>query len=574
MNMKQVLLLSLLLSCTLTPPASAQRLLTPFERSDGKRTATYEECIAFYRQLQSVSGRILLDSTGMSDAGYPLHVVRYPATTAPDDRALTILINNGIHPGEPDGIDASMMLLRDIAEDRVSVPEHIRLVVIPVYNIGGALNRNSSTRVNQEGPESYGFRGNAQNLDLNRDFTKCDARESRTFTQVFQHYRPAIFIDNHVSDGADYQHVMTLLSTQYDKLGGGLGKYFRRRLDPLLYRRMDAAGFPLVPYVNVWDGTPESGWTAFYDPPRYSSGYAALFNCIAWVPETHMLKPFDLRVKATYALMKEVISIAGAERDSILLHRQQDSRSVLRQKQFPLSWTADSTVSLWKYQGYAPAYKASEVTGQQRMYYDRTKPMNVSVPIRDHYRPAQFVRAPRAYVIPQGWHRVIERLIDNHRLDYGILDRDTTLTVTSYTIDSFKTSPTPYEGHYKHSSIRVSPKKERVRFLKGDYILDLEDHPYRRFLIEMLEPEGDDSYFAWNFFDAILQRKEGYSDYRWDDVAAQELRDHPGIRTGLDARKKADPAFAADAAAQLFYVYRHSRWYEAAHMRYPVYRIE
>jgi hypothetical protein len=229
---------------------------------------------------------------------------------------------------------------------------------------------------------------------------------------------------------------------------------------------------------------------------------------------------------------------------------------------------------MWPFKGYAPAYKGSEVTGQQRLYYDHSKPVDISVPIRDHYEPANAVKAPLAYVIPQGWHRVIERLLDNHRLDYGILDHDTELAVTAYRIDSFKTSPSPYEGHYKHSDIHASPERIRKQFLKGDYVFYLVDNPYRRFLVEMLEPEGEDSYFAWNFFDAILQRKEGYSDYRWEDVAAQELRDHPEIRAGLEARKQADPAFAKDAAAQLFYVYRHSRWYEPAHMRYPVYRIE
>jgi hypothetical protein len=367
---------------------------------------------------------------------------------------------------------------------------------------------------------------------------------------------------------------MTLLSTQYDKLGGELGRYFRKRLDPLLYRNMDKAGLPLVPYVNVWEGTPDQGWTAFNDPPRFSSGYAALFNCIAWVPETHMLKPFGQRVEATYTLMREIIRLAGKERDTILALRSRDLENVLKQSRFPLGWKAGTASTMWPFKGYAAAYKESEVTHRQRLYYDHSKPIELPVPIRDHFEPAQWVKAPLGYIIPQGWHRVIERLLDNHRLDYGILDHDTVIMVTAYRIDSFKTSPTPYEGHYKHSSIHATPERIPKQFLKGDYVFYLVDNPYRRFLVEMLEPEGEDSYFAWNFFDAILQRKEGYSDYRWEDVAAKELRDHPEIKSGLEALRQSDPAFAKDAAAQLFYVYRHSRWYEPAHMRYPVYRIE
>ena len=555
---------------------SAQKRLTPFERSAGKQTTDYAMCIAFYRQLVASNPRIRIDSAGTTDAGYPLHVVRWCGDQQFDpaswdhERKIVLLINNGIHPGEPDGIDASMLLLRDAAEGRIRIPDNVIVAVIPIYNIGGALNRNSTTRVNQDGPEAYGFRGNAQNLDLNRDFTKRDSREARSFARLFHLLDPAILIDTHVSDGADYQHTMTLLSTQYDKLGGALGNYFRNRLDPALYRRMAAAGWPIVPYVNAED-TPDGGWTAFYDPPRFSSGYAALWQCIAWVPETHMLKPFHQRVKATYALLKEAIAMAGREADTILALRRKDRSEVQRQTIFPLSWT-DSTATTWPFKGYAAAYRKSSVTGQQRLYYDHSKPINISVPIRDHYIPVHKATAPKSYLLPQGWHEVADRLQeDGVRLQP--LAHDTSLEVTAYSIDSFKTGATPYEKHYKHTAIHVMQTRVRIKALKGDYIIPA-NQPACRFLIEMLEPEGEDSYFAWNYFDAILQRKEGYADYRWEDVAAQEIHDHPGIKAGLEAQKQADTAFAKDAAAQLLYVYRHSRWYEAAHMRYPVYRIE
>jgi hypothetical protein len=551
----------------------AQKLLTPFEKSKEQRTTTYRECIRFYERL-AAAGRVGLDSFGMTDAGYPLHVATYPPFAARDPKALTIFIINGIHPGEPDGIDASMMLLRDLAEGRLKMPESVRLAVVPVYNIGGALNRNSSTRVNQVGPPAYGFRGNSEYLDLNRDFTKRDALESRTFSYLFYRYDPAIFIDNHVSDGADYRHVMTLLSTQYDKLGGALGSYFRNRLDPLLYRRMAAAGWPMIPYVNVEEETPDKGWTAFYDPPRFSSGYAALFNCIAWVPETHMLKPFAQRVQATYALMKSIIALAGEERDSILSLREKDRAAVQAQTVFPLRWEPDGRVTMWPLKGYAAAYKPSEVTGQPRLYYDHSKPIDIEVPIQDYFRPTQSVRAPKAYIIPRGWHEVVARLAASNHLDMYELQADTAMLVTAYTIDSFKTLSSPYEGHYKHSAIHVTPKQVKMRFLKGDYLIDLEGHSFRRFIIEMLEPEGEDSYFAWGFFDAVLQRKEGYSDYRWEDVAADVLRKNPALKAALEKKKASDSAFAKDAAAQLFYVYQHSRWMEPGYKRYPVYRIE
>src|SRR5579872_3729164 len=271
---------------------------TPFERSNGTQTATYAECIAFYQHLDKLSPALSIREMGMSDAGYPYHVVLYSNDGVADpavwhrQHKVVILINNGIHPGEPDGIDASMLLLRDLVARKAVLPDNVALAVIPLYNIGGALNRGSYSRVNQNGPESYGFRGNAQNLDLNRDFTKSDTRNARSFATIFHWVDPALQIDNHVSDGADYQYTMTLLSTQWNKLGGELGSFLHDVFAPALFGEMEKKGWPMTPYVDFEEGNPDRGWDGFYDEPRYSSGYAALFHTMAFMPETHMLKPF------------------------------------------------------------------------------------------------------------------------------------------------------------------------------------------------------------------------------------------------------------------------------------------
>ncbi len=189
--------------------------LTRFEKSDGKESATYFETIDYYRQLDKSYPQILLKEMGSTDAGYNLHIVLFSANGSFDtavwrkQNKVIILVNNGIHPGEPDGIDATMMLFRDLAIGKLKMPANVVLAAIPVYNIGGCLNRNSNSRVNQNGPLEYGFRGNSQNLDLNRDFIKADSREALSFAQIFHYVQPHIFIDNHVSDGADYQHTFT-----------------------------------------------------------------------------------------------------------------------------------------------------------------------------------------------------------------------------------------------------------------------------------------------------------------------------------------------------------------------------
>ncbi|HPH85127.1 MAG TPA: M14 family zinc carboxypeptidase [Ferruginibacter sp.] len=197
----------------------AMAQLSPFEQSNGMASATYAEAIGWYKALDLETSKLTVKEMGTTDAGYPLHLVLISQDGKTDpaqwhhQQKTVILINNGIHAGEPDGIDASMMLARDLINGKVSLPPNVAVAIIPVYNIGGSLNRNSHSRVNQNGPVEYGFRGNSQNLDLNRDFTKSDSRESRSFAQIFHLLNPDIFIDNHVSDGADYQHTMTLITT-------------------------------------------------------------------------------------------------------------------------------------------------------------------------------------------------------------------------------------------------------------------------------------------------------------------------------------------------------------------------
>lgn len=556
-------------------PVAAQFPQTPFEQSGGKRSATYWQCIDFYKALDSASDKISIDEGGLTDAGLPLQVVTFHASGnhGVAGNSFRILINNSIHPGEPDGMDACMMLMRDLASGKTTIPGNVQLSVIPVYNIGGALNRGSYSRVNQVGPTAYGFRGNAQNLDLNRDFTKNDSYEAQSFAGIFHRVKPHVFIDNHVSDGADYQHTMTLLSTQYDKLGTQLGSYMRDSLDPAIYRKMARKGWPMIPYVNFEESDPRKGWTAFYDPPRFSAGYAALFGTIAYTPETHMLKPFKQRVESTYDLMCVIIRESARRAGEISRRMTADAERQAADRLFPLSWKPDTIqASYYTFLGYEPVYKKSEVTGQQRLYYDRSKPFTATIPIYDHYKPEQVVKAPVMYIIPQGWHKVIDRLkLQDIALQQ--FDKDREMEVTAYHIDDYKTLNRAYESHYKHYDIKVTPFKTKVNIRKGDYyIYTAQQHA--RFIVEMLEPAGDDSYFAWNFFDAVLQQKEGYSDYRWEDVAAAYLKEHPDVKKQLDEKRKNDPAFAKDAAAQLKFVYQHSPWYEPEHLRYPVFRVE
>jgi Zinc carboxypeptidase. len=232
--------------------------LTPYELNQKNYNATYHECIHFNQSLAKKYRHVKMIEWGGIDAGLPLHVVligkgvyKNPAQWHAAGKAV-ILVMNGIRPGEPDGIDASMMFTRDLTNGVIDLYDNTIVAILPVYNIGGMLNRNQYSRVDQNGPEWFGTKGNSQNLDLNRDFIKCDSKEALSFARLFQWLKPDVFIDNHVSDGADYSFTMTLATTQYQKLGGECGDYLKQIFEPSLYQKMKETGYPMIPYVNVW----------------------------------------------------------------------------------------------------------------------------------------------------------------------------------------------------------------------------------------------------------------------------------------------------------------------------------
>jgi Zinc carboxypeptidase len=495
----------------LTALANAQQCR--FEKSKGQESATYFEAIDWYKALDKQSPLLQMKTMGMTDAGYPLHLVllssdgQFNPSTWHRQKKAVVLINNGIHPGEPDGIDASMMLVRDIVKGKIKLPGNVVLALIPVYNIGGCLNRNKSSRANQNGPLEYGFRGNAQNLDLNRDFTKCDSKEARAFAEIFHWVDPHILVDNHVSDGADYQHTMTMLTTQYNKLGADQGDWLKEDFEPQLYDGMKKKGWDMCPYVNFETTEFDKGMEQFYDPPRYSSGYAALFQTIGFVPETHMLKPFADRVKSTYAFMQTLLEQCAINNAELIAQRNRARQELIKEKSFPLQWSLDTSLyDLVAFKGYEAAFKTSEATGLQRMYYNHAQPFTKQIKFFNTFRPHNFVTKPQAYIISQGWHGVLN-LLQLNGVQMRQLNRDTLLSVEVYRIEDYKSLARPYEKHHKNHSIKTSASQQTIRFLKGDYVIAM-NQPANRYIMEMLEPTADDSFFAWNFFDAILQQKE------------------------------------------------------------------
>lgn len=551
--------------------------MTPFELSKDKNyTATYSQVISYYTALAKTNPQMKLINYGTTDIGKPLTLVVLsrdrvfdPALIRKQNKRV-LLINNGIHPGEPEGIDASMMFARDLLKKN-ALPKNVVICMVALYNIDGSLNRGVS-RINQNGPNSYGFRGNSRNLDLNRDFIKADSRNTWALEQIINTWQPAVFLDNHTSDGADYQYVMTLIETQKDKQTPILAKYTSETLSPELYRRMKKSGFEMTPYVEAEENIPDSGIVSFLETPRFATGYTAQHNIISYITETHMLKPFDKRVYATYDFMQALVDIVERDAKQIGVLKIKADEQVKNQSTFALGWKLDTAhYDTLVFKGFTAGYKPSEVSGLTRLYYDRSKPFTKTIKYYDNYLPIITVDKPAAYIIPQAWGKVID-LYKLNRIAMRPLTHDTTLEVQMYYIVDTKTPNRPYEGHYLHSNIKVNPVTMKVKFYAGDYVV-YTNQPLNRFIVETLEPQGVDSYFAWNFFDSIFDEKEYYSLYVFEDVAAELLKKQPELRRKLDEAKAADPKLAKSASAQLNFVYRNSPYFEKTYLRYPVARL-
>jgi hypothetical protein len=538
---------------------------------------TYVEVISFYEALEKNHSSINIKTFGQTDSGHPLHLVTFSLDGNFDFSELQkekaiILINNGIHPGEPDGIEATMQFFNDLVNGTIEVPINTIVTTIPVYNIGGALNRNSTTRTNQNGPEEYGFRGNARNYDLNRDFIKSDTRNARAFAEIFHFVNPDVFIDNHVSNGADYQYTLTHLFTQHNKLGGALGDYLHQTFIPEIEKNLTQNNWAITPYVNVFNRPPDGGFTQFMDYPRFSTGYTALYNTLGMMVETHMLKPYEDRVKGTYAIMKSMLEVTDANYATIKALRKAANTSLKSNQDYPIQWEIDSSrFSTLNFKGYESEIIKSKVTGKDRLFYNRDKPFTKKIAYYNFFKPVKHVNIPKAYIIPQGWWNIIE-LLQLNQIEMIKLEKDTLIETQVYRIENFSTRNTPFEGHYMHFNTTVSKQLEKTFVKEGDYLVSTQQAGIK-YLLETLEPEAIDSFFNWNFFDTILQQKEGFSPYVFEEIAEQLLENNPTLKSKFESKKQEDDVFRENAYAQLSWLHKQSEYYEKAHLRYPILRV-
>jgi len=575
--MKQILLF--VYTVLLTIPLFAQNKIN--YKYINNKTYTYQETQEIYSSLAKKHDKAHFYSAGESDVGKDINVFVISGDKEFNPQSLKkknksiLLINNAIHPGEPCGVDASIKFAYDLLTNSSysKLLEHTVVYIIPFYNIGGGLNRSCCSRVNQNGPEEYGFRGNFKNRDLNRDFIKCDTKNAEVFTQIYHTCKPDVFIDTHTTNGAEFQYTMSLIATQPDKLNKYLRDYLRNKMLPFLYEDMKNKKKEIIPYVYNYKKTPDNGIKDFLETPRYSTGYTTLFNTIGFVTEALKYKPYKDRVEHTYEFLMTTLKWMNENHDELKTIRSKANEDVMNQEEFEIAWKHDTTsFEQINFKGYEVEYISSEF-GENAKYqvYNQDKPYTKKINYYNKYVATQKVIKPIAYIIPQAYVKVIERFNWNE-IKMERLTKDTIIEVEMYYITDYKTVDKPYEGHYLHYNVSLKSKLMHVKFYKNDYVVYV-NQIGNRYIVETLEPQGMDSFFAWNFFDGILQQKEWFSPFSFEKTAKEILSLSPQLKAEFQKKKKDNDEFAKSRDKQLYYIYKRSPYYENTYNRYPIARL-
>ncbi|MGB1076090.1 MAG: M14 family zinc carboxypeptidase [Flavobacteriales bacterium] len=561
----------------------------PLGLPDNSTTPTWSEIISLYGALADAHDDVHLVPIGNTDVGRPLHAVvagvKSISLPLPGLAGIStlktkhperprILVNNGIHPGEPCGVDASLAHLRQRLQSPKRFDNQI-WIYIPLYNIGGGLQRNCCSRANQNGPDEYGFRGNARNLDLNRDFVKADSRNALAFVRLLTAFDPDVLVDTHTTNGADYPHNMTLITSQHDKAGPVLGPFLREVVDPFLYAGMKDRDNPMVPYVFAHKQIPDSGIIGFLETPRYSTGYAMLKGTLGFVTEAHMLKPFEDRVEATLDFLECIWDLANDHGSAIQTARQAEKTRWFESDSLAVRWKRHPSKSTpLTFTGYKAVYETSSITGGERLRYDRSEPWTAEIPFYNHYEPTRYAHIPEAWLLPQAWHEVQERL-KAAGVHFERVTADTIVEVEVTRIASYSAPRTPYEGHFTLRIDSVQTSLEPVRLFAGDFIIPREGNPVR-LLAELLDPMAHDAFLVWNFFDSTLQQKEYYSAYVFEDEAEFLLQNDEVLAAEFAEALAQDTSLSKSPSSQIRWLYEHSQHFEGKGgvvNMYPVYKL-
>lgn len=554
----------------------------PFEISEGTKTATYAETMAFCAAAAN-SPEIHFTDYGRSSQGYllPLLIIDKDGLQSPeqirDAGRVILFVEANIHPGEPDGNDAMMLLLRDVVfGGKQHLLNEVSILFAPVVNPDGLMRFNAYNRINQNGPEEMGWRTNAQYLNLNRDFVKADAPEIQAWLTLYNHWLPEFFIDCHTTDGADYQYVITYMLETFGNMDKSLTNWQTDSYLPDVKQAMLDSGFPIFPYVSFrsWHD-PRSGLISRPGRPMLSQGYTALQNRPGLLIETHMLKPYKTRVLATAKMIELTLVKLNAEGDN-LQQMIANADKVAASPEFrksPLTVAYENTQQHDTVDFHGVEYDVvkSDLTGGNWFQYHTDQPVVFRLPYFRYAEPSQTVSLPIAYVIPPQWNVVINRL-KLHGVQMFALAETINIPTETYWFSDVEWRRQPNEGHMSISKLETHLMHDTTEFPAGSVVVETNQR-MARLLAYMLEPGSDDSFLRWGFFNAVFEQKEYAETYVMETLARQMMDENPQVRTEFEQFMKENPTAKQNSWRQLNWFYERTPWWDHQKNVYPVKRV-
>lgn len=579
----KTLLVSFLIATISLSAFSTNPWQTWYEAHGKNQTPRYAETIEFSKRLAEASPMLHYTTFGQSHQlrDLPLLVLDKRGNFTPEavkaSGNLVLLVQAAIHPGEPCGKDAGLMLFRDMVVDGKynELLDHITVLFIPIFNVDGHERFGPYNRINQNGPEKMGWRTNARNLNLNRDFLKADTREMQHFLKLWNDWQPDFYIDTHATNGGDYQYPMTYIIEVFGSMEQGLSDWCEQHFLPEWEQRMEASGYPAFPYVTYrnWHD-PRSGLVSRTSPPALSNGYAAQRNRPGLLLETHMLKPYHIRVEATYFSILHTLEMLDRDHQSFREWIEKadaiTASEAFRQQPFHLDFRTGPDSVMVDFKGVEYDKIISDLSGGEWFIYKSDKPQTFQIPWFFKQIPSASVMLPEAYIIPVQWYDVIERLV-LHGLEMERLEKDTTLEVESYRFRDVRLASTVNEGRQMARFTSV-PVVETRTFPAGSVVIPM-NQPGARLIAHALEPDAPSSFAAWGFFNPIFQRTEYFESYAMEAIARQMLAEDPELKTRFEEKKASDPAFAANPREILNWFYEQTPYSDPAHNVYPVGRV-
>jgi hypothetical protein len=555
----------------------------PYETSGYTKTSTYDEAIIYSKQLAEYSPIVEYTSFGESGQGYdlPLLIIDKNQNFTPEkvreSGNAVFLIEANIHPGEPEGIDAGFLLIRDLVIDNKypELLENITILFIPSFNVDGHRRFMKYSRINQNGPEMMGWRTTAKNLNLNRDFLKADAIEMQYWLQLFNQWLPDFFADCHTTDGADYQYAITYGLEINGNMNPTQTKWQKEKyLDPIT-KMMEESEHPIFPYVAFrrWHD-PRSGLRSWVAKPMLSEGYTAIQNRPGLLIETHMLKAYKQRVDATYYMLLNTLEILDKEyAELVKINIEADEfvkTSSFRDSVLHVDFkpSSDSTMVIFK--GIDYTVDESEITGGPWFKYG-DKPIDMELPFFNKLEPIKSVKLPDAYIISPEWTEIIYRL-EIHGIELTELEHDTSIIVKSYKFSNIEFGHEPYEGRQKVTSFDIKEIEEERFYPSGSYIIDMNQRT-ARIIAHILEPEAPDSYLQWGFFNTIFEQKEYGETYVMEKMAREMFVNDPDLLDEFNQFKKENPEIANNQWLLCNWLYSKTPYWDARKDVYPIGKI-